>query len=235
MSELRRASGTDVTAVSTIVDRQREPRCRRRRSTTTASSGRSIVRRPIPSAPGSSTSRSADSPTGRTSCSARTHLSTNCSGSYDRSGQDLDIFVPKNVPWMERDYFNAAFYRVLPSNRVRTVSRGRCAVEHALLRGDHVPFDPDRVEPAAHRKEQGRAVDRLQGVLPGRRARLGRRARREQLSTVHRAPDADRSRTRSRDRTICHRGQRCAGRCSRCCRRTRSAQRSACTRATSRP
>ncbi len=93
-------------------------------------------------------------------------------GSFDRTGKDVDTFVPKNVPWVERDYFND---RVLPdpaSKRVRAVSRRRCPVEHAVLRGDHVPVDTDRVEPATHRQEQGRAVDRLQGVLPGRRPRL---------------------------------------------------------------
>jgi len=34
-------------------------------------------------------------------------------GSFDRTGTDSDVFVPKNVPWVERAHFNAAFYRVL--------------------------------------------------------------------------------------------------------------------------
>ena len=45
-------------------------------------------------------------------------------GSFDRTGKDVDTFVPKNVPWVERDHFNAAFYRVLRASEVRVVSRG---------------------------------------------------------------------------------------------------------------
>jgi hypothetical protein len=34
-------------------------------------------------------------------------------GPYDRTGSDLDTFVPKNAPWMERGSFHPSFYRVL--------------------------------------------------------------------------------------------------------------------------
>jgi hypothetical protein len=34
-------------------------------------------------------------------------------GTFDRTGEPLDVFVPKNVPWLERSYFNPHFYRIL--------------------------------------------------------------------------------------------------------------------------
>jgi hypothetical protein len=38
-------------------------------------------------------------------------------GSFDRTGIDTDVFVPKNVPWLDRAYFNAAFYRILRASQ----------------------------------------------------------------------------------------------------------------------
>jgi hypothetical protein len=45
-------------------------------------------------------------------------------GSFDRTGEDFDTFVPKNVPWVERDYFNAAFYRILRASEFALCPEG---------------------------------------------------------------------------------------------------------------
>jgi hypothetical protein len=45
-------------------------------------------------------------------------------GSFDRTGRDTDTFVPKNVPWLERDHFNAAFYRILRASEFSLCPEG---------------------------------------------------------------------------------------------------------------
>ena len=39
-------------------------------------------------------------------------------GPFDHTGEDVgDVWVPKEVPWLERGYFNSAYFRVLRSSQ----------------------------------------------------------------------------------------------------------------------
>jgi Exostosin family len=38
-------------------------------------------------------------------------------GRFDHTGESHNVFVPKEVPWLERGYFNPAYFKVLRSSR----------------------------------------------------------------------------------------------------------------------